>query len=249
MSGIVAEIATGADLYRRVADLIGAAGTEAVRRRGRFSLVLTGGRTARTLYRDLSGPPLVSGFGEIWPRTDFFLGDERWVPRGHPDSNGGMIRRLLLEPSAIAEERIFLIPTGLAAGPEAGAAAYEESLRAYFTGKPAGQSGFPQFDLVLLSMGEDGHVASLFPDHEALAERKRWVTVSSPPPSQAPPVSRITMTLPVFNRARQVIIMAAGREKAALARRITAGGPDSANLYPAGMINSAGSTVWLLADN
>ncbi|MFO7606935.1 MAG: 6-phosphogluconolactonase, partial [Desulfurivibrionaceae bacterium] len=99
------------DLYLEAADLIETAGREAVGKRGRFNLVLTGGRTARNLYRHLVDFHVRPDFQEIWRRTDFFLGDERWVPEAHPDSNGGMVRRRLLDPSGIADDRIYLIPT------------------------------------------------------------------------------------------------------------------------------------------
>ena len=106
----------------------------------------------------------------------------------------------------------------------------------------------PQFDLVLLSLGDDGHVASLFPDNEALRENEKWVVVSHSS-GPGPLLPRITMTLPVLNRARLIVIMAVGERKAVLARRIMAEPSGEASLYPAGMINSAGRTIWLLADN
>ncbi|MFO7604917.1 MAG: 6-phosphogluconolactonase [Desulfurivibrionaceae bacterium] len=239
------------DLYLEAADLIETAGREAVGRRGRFNLVLTGGRAARTLYRHLVDFHVRPDFQEIWRRTDFFLGDERWVPGAHPDSNGGMVRRRLLDPSGIADDRIYLIPTPDSCdSPADGAAAYEKTLRGYFAAEAGGKIDWPQFDLILLSLGDDGHVASLFPDADALREKERWVAAeSSPAPAAAPEVARITLTLPVINRARKVIVMAAGGEKAALAREIVSQPPGISSIYPASMVNSAGRTIWLLADN
>ena len=83
-------------LCRRAAELILAAGREAVQKNGRFTLVLTGGRTVQNLYKYLAGSGSGSELKEILGSTDFFLGDERWVAEDHPDSNGAMARRLLL---------------------------------------------------------------------------------------------------------------------------------------------------------
>jgi 6-phosphogluconolactonase len=239
-------MADSGDLCPRATGLIKAAGYEALRERGRFNLVLTGGGTVQPLYRHLAGQAFTPEFRKIWPGTDFFLGDERLVPEDHPDSNGGMVRRLLLAPAGISGDRIFLIPTGFA-DPRDGAAAYENILRGYFAGDHGDESDLPQFDLVLLSLGEDGHVASLFPGSEALREKERWLTVSSSP-GAAPPLARITLTLPVLNRARLVVIMVIGEKKTALAREIVAKTPDAAPFYPAGMVNSADRIIWLLAD-
>ncbi|MDF1578145.1 MAG: 6-phosphogluconolactonase [Desulfurivibrionaceae bacterium] len=237
-------------LFLEAVELIETAAREAVGKRGRFNLVLTGGRAARALYRHLVDFHIRPDFQEIWRRTDFFLGDERWVPEAHPDSNGGMVRCRLLDPCGIADDRIYLIPTPDSCdSPAEAAAAYEKTLRGYFGAETGGKIDLPQFDLVLLSLGDDGHVASLFPAADALREKESWVTVSSPPAAAAPAVARITLTLPVINRARKVVVMAVGGEKAALTREIVSQPPGISNIYPAAMVNSAGRTIWLLTDN
>jgi len=246
----VHEVISQRALNLEAVDLIETAAREAVGKRGRFNLVLTGGRAARSLYRHLVDFHVRPDFQEIWRRTDFFLGDERWVPENHPDSNGAMVRRRLLDPSGIANDRIYLIPTPDSCdSPADGADAYEKTLRGYFAAEAGGKIGWPQFDLVLLSLGDDGHVASLFPDADTLRENERWATVSSPPAAAAPAVARITLTLPVINRAREVVVMAVGGEKAALAREIVSPPPGISSIYPAAMVNSAGRTIWLLADD
>lgn len=245
----VHEVISRRALYLEAVDLIETAAREAVGKRGRFNLVLTGGRAARNLYRHLVDFHVRPGFREIWRRTDFFLGDERWVSEDDPDSNGGMVRRRLLVPSGIADDRIYLIPTPDSCdSPAEGAAAYERTLRGYFGSETVGKIDLPQFDLVLLSLGDDGHVASLFADAETLLENERWVVVSSPPDSAAPAVARITLTLPVINRARKVVVMAVGGEKRALAREILSQPSGISSIYPAAMVNSAGRTIWLLAN-
>ncbi len=234
-------------LCQRAAELILAAGRQAIQQRGRFTLVLTGGRTVQNLYKYLVGRGSGPDIKEVLGSTDFFLGDERWVAEDHPDSNGAMARRLLLEPLGIADSRIFLIPTGLAS-PAAGAADYEKTLRSFFAKELAGGDKLPEFDLILLGMGNDGHVASIFPGTGALQEKERWVTTSFPP-YLAPAVDRITMTMPVLNRAREILLMVTGREKQAITRKIMAEPLAAAELYPAGLLKSSGRISWLLADN
>jgi 6-phosphogluconolactonase len=242
------ELANIETLSRRAAALIVAAGWEAVAKRGRFRLVLTGGRTVRGLYRYLAANAAEPGFKEVLRQTDFFLGDERWVPEDHPDSNGGMARRLLLEPAGIAAQRIFMIPTG-GGSPAADAARYEETLRLYFGSELAG-GAVPAlgFDLVLLGLGEDGHVASLFPGSEALRERERWVTTSMPS-NLAPAVARITMTLPLLNRGGEVVLLVRGAEKRTIARTIMAAPREAAGIYPAALVRAVDRRIWLLADH
>lgn len=234
-------------LCRRAAELILAVGRKALQECGRFTFVLTGGRTVQTLYRYLAGSDAGRELHDVLARTDFFLGDERWVPEEHPDSNGGMVRRLLLDPLGIAAERTFLIRTGFAS-PEDSAADYEKTLRRFFAERLPGEGGLPEFDLMLLGMGNDGHIASLFQGTEALQEKERWVTTSFPP-SLTPAVDRITMTLPLINRAREVVFLLVGDEKVAIARKIMAAPLEAARLYPAGLIKSLGRNIWLLADS
>lgn len=239
------ELPNSEALFRQAAELIMVVGREAVRNRGRFTLVLTGGSTARGLYRYLAG--LVSGpeLHEVFAETDFFLGDERWAPAAHPDSNGGMARRLVLEPAGISAGRIFLMPTDRAS-PAAAAADYEKTLRLFFQDELPGPDCLPQFDLVLLGMGEDGHVASLFPGTGAVMERKRWVTTSFPP-YLPPAVERITMTMPLLNRARVVVVLATGSKKQAIVREIVTAAWAAAQPYPAALLKPAERLVWLLA--
>lgn len=235
------------ELWPLAAELILAAGRRAVAKRGRFTLVLTGGGTVRGLYRYLAASPSGSELKSIFGKTDFFLGDERWVQADHEDSNGAMVRRLLLAPLAIDDNRIFLIPTRLAS-PEANALEYEKTLRLYFAGELSGENDLPKFDLILLGMGGDGHVASLFPGTEALQEKTRWVTTSFPP-ALPPVVARITITMPLLNRSREVVIMAAGREKQAIVRAIMAEPKRAAERFPAGLLTSLGRKIWLFADS
>jgi 6-phosphogluconolactonase len=173
----------------------------ALTERGRASLVLTGGSTPVPLYRHLAADYRSA---LDWERVDVFWGDERHVPHDDDDSNFLMARDTLLNGLPLSPDRIHPIPTGDT--PEADARAYEETLRAYFDDES------PAFDLLLLGMGADGHVASLFPDSPALGEQERWVIATTSPPS-SPVRDRVTLTFPTINAAHTVLFLVAGASK------------------------------------
>lgn len=196
----------------------------------RFSLVLTGGGTPRRMYERLAAQPDIP-----WARVDLFWGDERFVPLDHPDSNCLMARQTLIGPAGIPAGNVRPVPTNRAS-PEAAAEAYEDILRTYFAGQPA-----PRFDLLLLGMGEDGHVASLFPGAPGLQEAGRWVIAVNDSPK--PPPRRITLTLPAINSARRILFLVAGEKKAAALAEVFRGGG-----LPAGRVRPASGAVTWWAD-
>jgi len=158
-----------------------------------------------------------------------------------------MARRLLLDPAGIPDDRIFMIPTGVGSPSEA-ASLYEDTIRSFFKIRARNWGGdFPIFDMVLLSMGTDGHIASLFRGTEALEEKEKWVTISKPLKIN-PPIERITITLPVINRARSVLMLVSGEEKKAIARAIMAEPKETAGVYPAARVKPAGREIWMIAD-
>jgi 6-phosphogluconolactonase len=172
-------------------------------------LSLAGGRTPRLAYELLGARD-----GIDWSRVDLWLGDERCVPATDPDSN----RRLVEETLLAAAPAARLHPIDGQAEPDAAAAAYASEL------------GTVAFDLALLGLGEDGHMASLFPGSPALHERERLavaVTAVKPPPR------RITLTFPVWERARGLVVLAVGAGKANAVAAVTAG-PDER--YPASLL-------------
>jgi 6-phosphogluconolactonase len=184
----------------------------AIAERGRFTLALAGGDTPRALYRRLAALPA----GTIdWARTVLFFGDERAVPPDHPESNYRMARESLLAPSAIPAEQVHRI-MGEAA-PQVAAAQYEAVLRAHFA------DDWPQFDMVLLGLGSDGHTASLFPGTAALDVTDRWVTANHVPALDA---WRITLTLPALNQARELLFLVSGAGKADALAAVLAPGSD-----------------------
>ena len=209
-----------------------------VREKGLFSAALSGGSTPRSLYSLLAND---SSFrAEVpWEKTHFFWGDERHVPPEHPESNYRMAEEALLSKVPIPPENIHRIEAENADA-QAAAEDYEAALRTFFRLK-AGE--FPRFDLVLMGMGADGHTASLFPGTEALRERNRLVVANWVATVQS---HRITMTLPLLNRAAMVLFLVSGEEKAETLRRVLAG-EERQNPLPAQLIRPThGRLLWLV---
>ena len=211
---------------------------DAIRLRGRCMLALAGGSTPEKTYSLLAQP---ERFRRIdWSRTFLFWGDERFVPHDDPRSNFNMADRSLLKPAAIRADHVNPIPTDTG-GPAASATAYQQTLRQAFGSEGAP----PRFDLLLLGMGDDGHIASLFPGKPTLHETKVWVTWS-PPGTLPPPVDRVTLTFPVLNAARQVLFLVAGAAKAAALRDVLHGPTTIEQRPAAGVRPSDGTLLWLV---
>jgi len=166
-----------------------------------FSLALSGGSTPETLYGILSAE-----FRDRipWRSVHLFWGDERYVSANDPRSNYAMVERTLLLYVPIPLANIHPMPTDRP-DPEQAARAYESNLKDYFATRG------PRFDLILLGLGEEGHTASLFPGSPALEEPERWVVAVHAP---AEPPIRLSLTLPVLNRAECVFFLVAGAKKA-----------------------------------
>jgi len=170
----------------------------------------------------------------------FFWSDERHVPPDHPDSNYRMALETLLSKVPVPPGNVHRIP---AESPDAAAAAsaYESTLKSYF-GLKEGQA--PRFDLILLGLGADGHVASLFPGSEALREPRRLVTAPWVEPMRA---RRITLTPPVIRNAASVMVLVSGDAKAEALRRALA--PEgSLDECPARLLQEARGRVVVIAD-
>jgi len=222
----------------------------AVMAKGFFTVVLAGGSTPRLTYEILSEP--ANALQMLWQQTHFFWGDERWVAETHPDSNYAMAQRVLLSKIPVPPQNIHRITTGHTS-PEIAAEVYEKHLRDFFFSRPmAGMKDsatglvLPCFDLVLLGMGSDGHTASLFPGTGQLEEHKKWVT-SVREGTGTPPVPRITLTLPVFNGAKNILFLISGNEKRKILDTIITRPAEAAERYPAARIKPAGKLIWLAA--
>ena len=196
---------------------------------GAEALALPGGSVVALLARELAGRPVDAA------RWEIFWTDERCVPAADPQRNFGLAQTGLLSRLNVPAGQIH--PAAGDAGPEAAARAYAAELEKVF-----GVGAPPRFDLVLLGLGEDGHVASLFPGNPALQEKQRWtVPVRNAP---KPPPERITLTLPVLRRARHVLVAATGAGKAGAVARIFS--PDPVPALPAQLLNPCeGELQWL----
>lgn len=224
-------------LSRAAADEVVRAAREAQAARGRFTLVLAGGGTPRRLYELLSGE---RHRREVdWTRVELFFGDERVVPPTHPGSNYRTAAELLVRPLGLCERQVHRIE--VEAGAEAAARGYEVEIASAFSAPPGSLP--PAFDLVLLGMGPDGHVASLFPRSGALDERTRWVVPTRGP---EPFVERVTVSPPVLEAARTVLVLVSGAAKAeALAAALE--GPRDPGRLPAQLLAARSRpTVWLV---
>lgn len=204
---------------------------------GDASLVLTGGRTGTAVLEHLRALP---GLGAVdWSRVDLYWGDERFLPSGHPDRNETQARAALLDHVPVDPARVHTMePSDGEFGDDADAAA--EAYAAVLTS--AGDGSVPQFDVLLLGVGEEGHVASIFPDSPAVHERTRSVVAVRNCPK--PPPTRVSLTLPAIRRAREVWLMTTGEAKAeAAARALT--GASEVDLPAAGATGQR-RTLWLL---
>lgn len=213
-----------ATVAETAAEIFIATALASVEVRGRFVCALAGGSTPRKLYSMLALPEFSSRVP--WDNSFLFFGDERCVPKDHPDSNFRMAVEALFHKVPVVGPQVHRIQ-GELSNPGRAAHFYEESLRELFPDEP-----FPRFDLVLLGIGEDGHTASLFPGTEALLETERWVVANY---VAALSDWRITLTLPVFNAARQILFMATGIQKARIVAEAF-GDSEHEGLHPAEQI-------------
>jgi 6-phosphogluconolactonase len=229
------------DLSREAAQFISELAEATIKERNIFTLVLSGGSTPRLLYEELARRPISKKIN--WQKTHIFWGDERCVPPYHSDSNYGLAHQALVSKVDIPPANVHRIP---AEGGSANAAeAYEETLRRFFHPPATSEEGthLPSFDLVLLGLGQDGHTASLFPGDAALEEKYRWV-VAVDGASASPPVARITLTLPVLNKAKCVIFLVSGVRKREAFEEIM-NNPGTA-AYPAARVRPSGRLLWFI---
>ena len=192
---------------------------QAIADHGEFHVALSGGATPKRLYEHLAAAPFAREID--WLRVRIYFSDERCVPPDHPDSNYHMASEALLRHVLIPPGQIHHIAVSLATLRQ-DAAAYAEVLRKHL---PKSKQGVPQFDLVLLGLGPDGHIASLFPAAGiAVTEREDRYAVAVYVDRLK--TWRISVALPVIAQARHILMLAAGEEKATIVRRAL-GAPES----------------------
>jgi 6-phosphogluconolactonase len=207
--------------------------------RGEAGLVLTGGRVAAAVYRAIAGNPARDAVD--WSRVDVWWGDERFLPSGDPERNETHARAALLDRIALDPARVHPMPASDGPdGPDPELAANRYAAALARAAAPS-SAELPHFDVLLLGVGEDGHVASVFPEHPAAYETR---AVSAVRGSPKPPPIRLTLTLRAINTAEEVWLIAAGPEKAKAARLALSGA--GAVQIPAAGVHGVERTVWLL---
>ncbi|GAB7079086.1 6-phosphogluconolactonase [Megalodesulfovibrio paquesii] len=208
---------------------------DAIDTKGRAVMALAGGRTPEVFYKEL---------GELdlpWEKVLLLLGDERIAPGQEAISNAAMIRRSLMAGGRACTAR-FLVPELEGCSPQDAAHAYEAQIAKALGIAPGGDL---VLDVVILGLGKDGHTASLFPGSPALIAQKAWI-FAVPSPEVEPRVPRLTMTLPLINRARHVLFLAGGQEKLALAKRIW--NTEQAAELPAARACPSENCVWIVSE-
>lgn len=208
----------------------------AIRERGVCHVALAGGSTPRALYELLASPSWRSRID--WRRSHVWFGDERCVPPDHSDSNYRMAREALLAHIDIDAERIHRIPGETE--PERAAREYEDALRRTV---PAADGDVPALDLMLLGLGADGHVASLFPGTDILSERGDLVGAVWVPKLDA---WRISLTLPVINAARRVMLLVIGSAKSDIVAQAIAPEADEHADHPVNRVQPSAGVDWYL---
>jgi 6-phosphogluconolactonase len=219
-------------LHAACVERIVTAATAAVEQRGRFFLVLAGGTTPRGAYALLAQAPWRQYVP--WNDVHVFWGDERCVPPDHEASNYRMAYESLLSRVPIPAMNVHRMRGE--APPEDEAQRYEKVLRD--TLGPGGR-----LDLTLLGAGPDGHTASLFPNSATLHEMARWVVPTAGPP---PYPKRLSLTYPILNASRSVLVLATGSEKAPVIERLRATVVDSDSAPIAGIRPVDSRVVWLV---
>jgi 6-phosphogluconolactonase len=208
--------------------------------RGAASVVLTGGGIGTAVLGALADTPARDAID--WQHLDIWWGDERFVPAGDPDRNETGARSALLDHVDIDPARVHPMPGPDGPDgddPEAAAARYASWLAAATS--PGDHGPVPEFDVLMLGIGPEGHVASLFPGMPALHDERPVVAVHGSP---KPPPTRLSLTLPSIQAAREVWILASGEEKAdAVAMALSGAGPEQ---VPAAGARGRQRTLFLL---
>ncbi len=232
---LIIEDDSAALCQRAAADLVRLVKDSAVKGRP-FHIALAGGSTPKALYALLASSPYCDEMP--WEHIRFFFGDERMVPKDDPESNYRMAREALLSQVPVSDEQIHRIRGELEDVNEA-AALYDRELAQYL---PRDEAGVSQFDLVLLGLGPDGHIASLFPGTDILANHESraaavWVEKFN--------TWRVSITFPLINHARHIWLFVAGEAKTDIVRQVIKEKVQTPG-YPVEMITPQGEQLWYL---
>jgi 6-phosphogluconolactonase len=205
---------------------------EAMEKKGRFAAALSGGKTPRDFFMLLSQ----IRESQLWRGTHIFLVDERCVALDSPDSNYGLIRSSLLSRIPLPAQNVHPVPVD-PDDSSTSAKKYEEELRYFFRLSPG---ALPDFDLIHLGMGPDGHTASLFPGSAALEETER---LSVGVLLDGDRHNRITLTFPAINNAENIMMLVTGKEKARVVKQVIEEEDES---LPAARVRPRGRLLYVL---
>jgi len=194
-----------------ITELFISLGEEANKARGKYIVSLSGGSTPKGFYARLAEKEVAARID--WGKVVVFFGDERTVPFTSIESNQRMITDILLSNVPLKRENVFPIHDP-EMDPKTTAIDYERTMREYF--RLSGDE-LPQFDFMLLGLGDDGHTASLFPGSPALEEDDRWFVENK---VEQLNTVRLTTTYPVINAARNIIFLASGKSKASVLKEV-----------------------------
>ena len=204
--------------------------TDTLAVKDRADIVLTGGTVGILTLGAVAQSPLAGAVD--WSAVHVWWGDERFVASGDPDRNEGQAQEALLSHVPIPEENIHRMGSSSDFdAPETAAAAYHDELA---------RNGSPEFDVLMLGLGPDGHVASLFPGHDVYVHGSAAVAVVTDSPK--PPPTRVTLSVGTINRAKNVWLVAAGDEKAHAVAECLEGKA----AYPGAAVHGMEQTLWLI---
>jgi 6-phosphogluconolactonase len=203
---------------------------KAIANKGYCTIALSGGSTPKVLYELLATPTFAKNIH--WKKVFIFFGDERFVPHNSEESNYKMATDTLLVNVPIPKKNIFGIQTQNIT-PQQSAKSYNAVVKKYVTATHP-------FDIVLLGIGEEGHTASLFPNSPLLKETKSWVQHIFVTEKK---MERITFTLPLINKANNVLFLVSGASKAAIVKTIFSA---KGKKLPAAMVQPKGNLFWVL---
>jgi len=234
-AGEIRILTTPQELFAAAAEEVVRAANDAVAERGRFTIALSGGSTPKNLFNLLA----TNAKSTLpWDRTFFFWSDERHVGPNDPESNYRMADEAMLSKVPVPAGNVFRFA---GENPDATVAAqqYEQTIRKFFQM----DSGVPQFDLILLGMGPDGHTASLFPGTAALLEKSKLVVANW---VEKLKTHRLTFTLPLINATREVAFLVSGVDKATALKTVLEDNSPG-DQYPSKLVNpSGGKLIWFV---
>lgn len=223
------------ELISKLAEDIEATAVQAVRRFGQFHLALSGGSSPIALFQQLA----TGHYGFPWAHTHLWLADERCVPLSDPESNFQGLQAHLLQHVRVPYYNIHPMPVHLhqrlCAEEDQGAQTYAREISALVTNS--------SFDLVLLGMGTDGHTASLFPQSPAGLDGEQLVVLTESP---SRPHQRMSLSLPLINRAKKVAVLVMGRRKREITLLVSRVGHEPKKWPISGVLPRSGQLVWYM---